>query len=457
MESEQKSTKQRCWLHQVNGDHPIWRCRLFQIKSPEEKVDLTKKHNACFACLEVGHTANNCKRGFKCRQDGCNLPHHDLLHEAHAAGVVFHNIAAQNNSKTILQVQNIRCYSQNSGHQTVNVLWDGASTISLITFEAAKRLNLRGKKVRLEIEGVGGRTSVTDSFKYEVTLIDAQNKSVPIEVLGIHSISKDIVEASSLDVSKTFGNDSSEFERPKAGSKIDCLIGFDYASFHPTRLKSAGHLLMLENRFGLVFGGSNRSLDEATNRTIESAHIFKVQGDFRDFTSIESLGVQCSPRCGSCKCGNCHPGGKDMSLKEEREYRMIDENLIYLQDEKRWKATYPWVRDPKELPNNRQVVHAKLQSTERRLLKNKEYANQYNKQIHDMVARGASRKVSDNELDAYDGPIHYISHHAVLKPESKSTPCRIVFNSSVNFQGHVLYEYYAKGPDMLNNLLGVLL
>ena len=51
----------------------------------------------------------------------------------------------------------------------------------------------------------------------------------------------------------------------------------------------------------------------------------------------------------------------------------------------------------------------------------------------------------------------YISHHEVLKPESKTTPCRIVFNSSANFRGHALKEYYAKGPDMLNNLLGVLL
>ena len=33
----------------------------------------------------------------------------------------------------------------------------------------------------------------------------------------------------------------------------------------------------------------------------------------------------------------------------------------------------------------------------------------------------------------------------------------IVFNSSANFRGHIPNEYYTKGPDMLNNLLGVLL
>ena len=34
---------------------------------------------------------------------------------------------------------------------------------------------------------------------------------------------------------------------------------------------------------------------------------------------------------------------------------------------------------------------------------------------------------------------------------------RIVFNSSANYKGHVLNDYWAKGPDMINSLLGVLL
>ena len=45
----------------------------------------------------------------------------------------------------------------------------------------------------------------------------------------------------------------------------------------------------------------------------------------------------------------------------------------------------------------------------------------------------------------------------MIKPESARTPCRIVFNSSKNYHGHVLNDYWAKGPDLINNLLGVLL
>ena len=42
-----------------------------------------------------------------------------------------------------------------------------------------------------------------------------------------------------------------------------------------------------------------------------------------------------------------------------------------------------------------------------------------------------------------------------MKPESKSTPLRIVFNSSSVFKGHKLNDYWHKGPDLLNNLFGV--
>lgn len=67
------------------------------------------------------------------------------------------------------------------------------------------------------------------------------------------------------------------------------------------------------------------------------------------------------------------------------------------------------------------------------------------------------RKVTGDEMKKYQGPVHYLLHHEVLKPDSKSTPIRIVFNSSASCMGHVLNDYYTKGPDMLRDLFGILL
>ena len=68
-----------------------------------------------------------------------------------------------------------------------------------------------------------------------------------------------------------------------------------------------------------------------------------------------------------------------------------------------------------------------------------------------------SRKLTKEEEREYSGPVHYISHHEVLRPESKSTPVRIVFNASAMFKGHQLNDYWLKGPDLLNDLFGVVL
>ena len=39
----------------------------------------------------------------------------------------------------------------------------------------------------------------------------------------------------------------------------------------------------------------------------------------------------------------------------------------------------------------------------------------------------------------------------------QQTPCRIVFNTSANFKGQILNEFWAKGPQLINSLIGVLI
>lgn len=57
-----------------------------------------------------------------------------------------------------------------------------------------------------------------------------------------------------------------------------------------------------------------------------------------------------------------------------------------------------------------------------------------------MVEMNFCRELSKDEVKNYNGPVHYISHHAVIRLEKKSTPVSIVLNSSSMFQGHKLDE-----------------
>ena len=43
----------------------------------------------------------------------------------------------------------------------------------------------------------------------------------------------------------------------------------------------------------------------------------------------DPIGAACVPKCGSCRCGYCVPGGKAKILKEERELQQIEKCLTF--------------------------------------------------------------------------------------------------------------------------------
>jgi len=85
-----------------------------------------------------------------------------------------------------------------------------------------------------------------------------------------------------------------------------------------------------------------------TNLTLRS-----TSSTVEDFYNIENLGIECNTRCGGCKCGKCSLGSKNYTIKEEKELALIERNLYYDQEAKRWIPEYPWLRDAKYLPDNK--------------------------------------------------------------------------------------------------------
>ena len=131
-----------------------------------------------------------------------------------------------------------------------------------------------------------------------------------------------------------------------------------------------------------MIAGSHPEIKTATTITksclqVRNAKVMHAAGRIEEFFKVESLGVRCNPRCGGCQCGKCHPGGKDMTLKEEKELDMIESGLSFNEETGRWLASYPWILSPLDLPNNRMVAMATLRSTEKRLSRNKELSELY--------------------------------------------------------------------------------
>ena len=127
----------------------------------------------------------------------------------------------------------------------------------------------------------------------------------------------------------------------------------------------------------------------------------------------------------------CNCETDKLSPIERKEAKVIEDSCQKIGNQ--WLVPYPWKRDPKELPNNKVQAKKKLEAIERRLSKTPEHAAAYDKQMVEMTEMNFARKLTKQELENYKGPVYYIAHHEVVRPE-KTTPIRIVFNSSASFQ-----------------------
>lgn len=460
-----------CWLHN-NANHDIMDCYKFRNMNSKNRFEMAKAHGICFKCLRGYHSARNCNSGKLCDvivegQGSCNWNHHSLLHPEIRKGTL-HNAVSGKACTALLNVSVV--YSRN---QPVNVLWDSGSDVSLITHRMARKLGLKGRDISLSMVKVGNVIEHQSSKEYCVPLMDKAGRVWDIDVIGINEISTTIKEVDLSRIPMLFaGITTLDVNRPRG--EIDILIGTNYSELLPRVIQTNKGLQLLENQFGLSIRGRHNEITSSVNtshnivvRTHKLSgmvHLNEIaiapEDSLKDqldrFFTIEDRGIESNKECVKCLHRGC-PESKIVNLEEEKELALIEKGLTYDDEQKCWIASYPWIKDPNLLKNNIKVAIARLRTTENRLRGlDVAYSVNYQKEIEDMVRRKVARKLSYREIREYDGPVHYIHHHEVLKPESSSTPMRIVFNSSASYMGQRLNEFWAKGPNILNNLLGVL-
>ena len=78
-----------------------------------------------------------------------------------------------------------------------------------------------------------------------------------------------------------------------------------------------------------------------------------------------------------------------------------------------------------------------------------------NTKTNDYIDKSYARRVPDEQLDIIDKPLWYLPHRAVFHSR-KPDKLRIVFDCPAKFRGTSLNNQLMHGPDLTNNLFGVL-
>ena len=137
---------------------------------------------------------------------------------------------------------------------------------------------------------------------------------------------------------------------------IDLLISMRQNFLHPKPVKTIDQLILYDGPLGKVFGGQDPDLEFNPHEICvpKSVHLctteassthqahtmktmvrqatyttpLKTEKELLKFFYEENSGVECSPRCGGCRCGKCATGAKQMSIKDERDYEHFKSLMV---------------------------------------------------------------------------------------------------------------------------------
>ena len=245
--------------------------------------------------------------------------------------------------------------------------------------------------------------------------------------------------------------------------EVTLLIGNNFLSLHPfggQNENSVGNLRALQSNFGSgwIVCGAHHLLDSSVPVPKLSANAANIVHVNRcevspilptTFWQGESLGVMPKRRCTRCtNCAACSDKGLLLSRQDQEDFDCLKSGVKL--ENGQVHVEYKFKIDPWLLPNNRSTAIKIAEKLEKRLIAEGHH-EYYNSELAKYLERGAAIVLSKEELESWQGPTNYISHHGV-EQDSVTTPLRIVTNSSLKNGGRSLNDCLISGPNSINSM-----
>ena len=156
-----------------------------------------------------------------------------------------------------------------------------------------------------------------------------------------------------------------------------------------------------------------------------------------------------------------HEFSESQHLVNEDVANMSQEDLKFIEILKNgtelvgghYQVPLPFRKDEINLPNNRSQAEKKFACLERKLSRNPQFKQDYMKFMNELILKGYAREsTSAAETVKY----WYLPHHGVYHP-NKPGKIRVIFNLSPDFHETSINKALLPGPDLTNQIVGVLL
>lgn len=145
---------------------------------------------------------------------------------------------------------------------------------------------------------------------------------------------------------------------------------------------------------------------------------------------------------------------KGLSVNDRKVLSIWEETISHVDGY--YQMAIPFKIRPPNLANNREMAEKRLQSLGRRLKKDPDLYQRYCAGMEENLGKGYAHLVPITDLTNSEGRTWYLPHQPVVNP-LKPEKIRIVFDCAAPYMGESLNSQVHQGPDLTNNLLGVLL
>ena len=142
--------------------------------------------------------------------------------------------------------------------------------------------------------------------------------------------------------------------------------------------------------------------------------------------------------------------------RDDQQIMEIVENSVKKDADDHYEISLPIKGEDIMMPNNRPQALNRLSYLKRKLQNDSKLQKDYSEFISDIIDKGYAEKVPAERLNRCDGRVWYLPHHGVYHPK-KPEKIRVVFDCSAEYQGKSLNQQLFQGPDLTNNLIGVLI
>ncbi|PFX24881.1 hypothetical protein AWC38_SpisGene10528 [Stylophora pistillata] len=403
------------------------KCSKFLKSSVDERSEIIRSKSLCFGCFKSGHVSSGCRNRSTCKE--CGRHHHTLLHGVKPRSIpsrqpnpmAHENQQSSNKKETPIEKLPVK---KSASSNLISVAHSSAGeSASLITHCRIVQVILFHKNDPLKTIKVYALLDDANDTTFVTTQVQRE--------LGIEGVE------TSLDLSTMLGRERWSIVGPVAtlGTPSE-----DYT------LESSCHCILSrevvsgtdDSQLSFIFNGKTKEVinPSAINQMFEL--------DFVEHKSNKS---------------------RHGLSKEDRKFLEIAERGIHRCDNGHYELPLPLKDEKIELPNNRSTALHRLSQLKRRLeAKNSQkYKADYVELMRTIIADGYAERVpklsesnhTPDDQVARKRNVWYIPHHGVYH-RKKPNKIRVVFDCAAVHEGESLNKHLLQGPDLTNNLTGVL-